>query len=75
MSNPYPDLPPHVKELFDTLTSLPTPEYCRHCGSKLLNVDTTFFSRGEKFWTVPLPVCPKCDLKEDTATFISADVC
>jgi hypothetical protein len=32
-------------------------------------LDTTFFSPGQTghIWTVPLPVCPKCDLKEDTA--------
>ena len=70
-----PELPPHVKELFDTLTALPIPEYCRHCRSKSLLVDATFFSRGEKFWTIPLPVCPNCDLKGDTAKFISPASC
>ena len=56
-----PELPPHVKELFDAVLALPTPEECRQCGSKLMQVDTTFFSLGAKVWTVPLPVCPKCD--------------
>jgi hypothetical protein len=30
-------------------------------------METTFFSLGEQFWTIPLPVCPKYDLKEDPA--------
>ena len=63
-------LPPRVKALFDTLLALPTPEQCRKCGSKLMHVETTFFSLGEKFWTVPLPVCPMCDLKGDPAKFV-----
>jgi hypothetical protein len=56
-----PELPPHVKELFDAVLALPTPEECRKCGSKLMQVDTRFFSLGAKVWTVLLPVCPKCD--------------
>ena len=61
------ELPPHVKELFDNLMALPSPEQCRKCGSKLIHVETTFFSVGEKFWTVPLPVCPMCDVKGNPA--------
>jgi hypothetical protein len=64
MSDPSTELPSHVRELFDTLASWPTPEQCRKCGSKFIHVDTTFFSQDEKFWTVPLPVCPTCDLNE-----------
>ncbi len=60
-----PELPPHIKELFDNLRALPTPEQCGKCGSKLMHVETTFFSLGEKFWTLPLPVCPGCDLKDN----------
>lgn len=67
------DLSPHIKEICDTLSSLPKPEVCEHCGSKLMHIETRFFSMGEQFWTVPLPVCPKCDLKGDTAKFISPD--
>jgi hypothetical protein len=52
------ELPPHVKELFDSLTAKPEVMYCRHCGTKNLQVETTFFSLGEKFWTVPLLVIP-----------------
>ena len=64
------ELPPRVKALFDTLMALPTPDQCRKCGSKLMHVETTFFSVGERFWTVPLPVCPMCDLKGDPAKFV-----
>ena len=37
------ELPPHIKELFDKLSSLPKPEECGKCGSKLMHVETTFF--------------------------------
>jgi len=75
MSDQYPDLPPHVREFLDTMRAAPPLEYCRRCGSKMLLVETTFFSHGEQFWTVPIPVLPRCDLKKDTANFISPDVC
>jgi hypothetical protein len=35
-----------------------------------MQLDTTFFSSGGKIWTGALPVCPRCDLKDDTARFI-----
>ena len=69
------EVPPHVKKLFDSLTMLPSQVYCPKCGSKMLLVETTFFSLGEQFWTIPLPVCSMCDLKEDTARFIPPAVC
>jgi hypothetical protein len=69
------ELPPHIKEIFDTLSSLPKPEACEHCGSKLMQIETRFFSMGEQSWTVPLPVCAKCDLKGDTAKFILREAC
>jgi len=74
MSQPS-ELPPHVKELFDSLTALPSAVHCSKCGSKMLQVETTFFSLGEQFWTIPLPVCTVCDLKEDTARFIPPAAC
>jgi hypothetical protein len=43
------ELPPHVKELFDSLTAKPEVMYCRHCGTKNLQVETTFFSLGGEF--------------------------
>jgi hypothetical protein len=40
----------------------------------MMHLETTFFSPGPsgKIWAVPLPVCPKCDLKEDAVRFVSA---
>jgi len=60
-----------VEELFDTLSAQPSPVRCNKCGSSLLSLDATFFWPGGKVWTVPLPVCSKCDLKNDTAKFVS----
>jgi hypothetical protein len=57
------ELPPHIKKLFDDLSSLPTPEQCPKCGSKLMHMETTFFSLGEQFWTVPLACLP--DLRSE----------
>jgi hypothetical protein len=66
MSQP-PELPAHLKELFDNLSALPSPRQCRNCESELMHVHTTFFTQGEKFWTLPLPVCPRC---EDLSKFL-----
>jgi hypothetical protein len=36
----------------------------------LISVDETFFTLGGKTWNVSLPMCPRCGLKDDTATFV-----
>jgi hypothetical protein len=67
----------NIDDLFDVLAVEPPRSLCRKCGSKMMYLDTTFLSPGAsgKVWIIPLPVCPKCDLKEDTARFISPLVC
>jgi hypothetical protein len=66
-----------VEGLFDSLAEEPTKFHCTKCGSNLSHVEVTFFSPGPsgKIWTVLLPVCPKCDLKEDTAKFVLPVAC
>jgi hypothetical protein len=66
-----------VHNLFEALASEPPRAACLKCGSKMMHLDATFFSPGPsgKVWTVPLPVCPKCDLKEDTARLVGSLVC
>src|ERR1700676_331222 len=59
-----------VEHLFKRLSAKPSPAQCRKCSSQLMQLDTTFFSSGGKIWTVALPVCPRCELKDDTARFI-----
>lgn len=59
-----------VEHLFNRLSAKPDPNQCSKCSSKLMQLDTTFFTLGGKIWTVALPVCPRCDLKDDTARFI-----
>jgi hypothetical protein len=73
--NHSPTLRSAVEDLFEALSELPSPVRCNRCGSGLLHLDATFFSPGGKVWTVPLPVCPKCDLKEDTSHFVPLPVC
>jgi hypothetical protein len=66
-----------VEGLFDDLIAKPSPTQCSKCGSNMMHLDTTFFSPGPsgKVWTVPLPVCPKCDLKGDTVQFVAPHAC
>ena len=70
---------PHsaLHSLFEALASEPPRAACLKCGSKMMHLDTTFFSPGPsgKVWTVPLPVCPKCNLKEDAASFVAPPAC
>jgi hypothetical protein len=50
---------------------------CPRCGSNMMHLKATFFTTGPdgKMWAVPLPVCPKCDLKADTAGFVPTIDC
>jgi hypothetical protein len=52
---------PSVEELFDALSALPPLVHCRKCGSRLLQMNATFFSYGGKVWTLSLPVCTNCE--------------
>lgn len=61
-----------VDHFFDSLPDEPPRVRCSKCGSNLMYLNATFFTTGpgREMWDVPLPVCPKCDLKEDTAKFV-----
>ena len=50
-----------VEELFDPLSALPPLVHCRKCASRLLQMNTPFFSYGGKVWNLPLPVCTNCE--------------
>ena len=51
-----------IECIFDGLS----PTRCAKCGCKMMSLGATFFTPGPqgKIWAVPLPVCPKCYLKE-----------
>ena len=59
-----------VENLFDSLAAQPSSKQCSKCGSELMHLEMTFLSLGGRIWTLPLPVCPRCDLKEDAAEFV-----
>ncbi len=50
-----------VEELLDELSALPPLVHCRKCGSRLLQMNSTFFSCGGKMWKHPSPVCTECE--------------
>ena|ERR1700674_4142025 len=50
-----------VEELFDGLSALPPLLHCRKCGSRLLQMNATYFSYGGKVWDLPIPVCTNCE--------------
>ncbi len=60
-----------VEQLLDSLADVPMAAACHKCGSPKISVGATFFALGGKTWKVSLPACPYCDLKQDTATFVS----
>jgi hypothetical protein len=46
-------------------SALPPKTHCSSCNAVLLLMEGTFFFLdSEKSWTVPMPVCPNCDLKD-----------
>ena len=50
-------------------SALPPKTNCSRCNGVLLLMEGTFFFLGvEKSWTVPMPVCPNCDLKDVKGT-------
>ena len=66
-----------INAFLDSLPAEPSRVQCSQCGSNLIYLDATFFTKGPrgKMWSVPLPVCLKCDLKEDTAKFVPVAGC
>jgi hypothetical protein len=57
-----------VEQLLDCLAATPMPTRCHNCSSPVIRLDAKFFGSG-KTWSVPMPVCPRCDLKHDPAMF------
>lgn len=48
---------------------------CMKCGSAMQFADATFsLWNGDRSWTVPLPICPKCDLTPEMLKFGSSHV-
>jgi len=61
-----------VEELFDALVCAAASRHCRKCASRLLQMNTPFFSYGGKVWNLPLPVLHK--LRANTIQPDRADV-
>lgn len=52
-----------VQRFVDGLrTRARTIHICKTCGSAMQFADATFaLWNGDRSWTIPLPICPKCD--------------
>jgi hypothetical protein len=59
---------PHSKIecILEGLSLESPPTRCAKCGCNMMSLGATFFTPGpqRKIWAVPLPVCPRCYLKE-----------
>jgi hypothetical protein len=52
-----------------------TIHICMKCGSAMQFADATFsLWNGDRSWTIPLPLCPKCDLTAEMLKFDSSQV-
>ncbi len=62
-----------IQELFESLSAGGrTIRFCRKCSSAMLFADAMFcLWEGDRSWSVPVPVCPKCDLTLEITNSIS----
>lgn len=66
-----------INAFLDGLPDDPSHAQCSQCGASLVYLDATFFTKGPqgRTWSVPLPVCLKCDLGEDIVKFVPFAEC
>jgi hypothetical protein len=60
-----------VEHLFEALGSRTRQvHFCETCGSQMVEVATPFvLFEGERSWTVPVPLCLKCQRESKDAPF------
>ena len=65
-----------LEKFCDKLSANPRVQ-CPKCGCIVMHMDCTFFTTGPsgRIWAVPQPICPKCDLRDDTAKFVPTAEC
>ena len=53
-----------IRSLLDDLAiRAETNQFCFRCGSLMKHLEATFFIwKGDRSWSIPLPLCPKCDV-------------
>ena len=75
-TTPDPEIMEEVQRLIDSLCARGrTIGACKRCGSAMLLADATFsLWEGDRSWSVPLPLCPKCDLASEVLNSISRNV-
>jgi hypothetical protein len=58
------DIIEEIESLLDALCAqAPTIHVCERCGSKMMNIDASFFFEdGNRGWNIPLPFCLRCDV-------------
>jgi len=71
-----PEIIEEVQRLIDSVCARGrTMGVCKRCGSAMLLADATFsLWEGDRSWSVPLPLCPKCDLASEVLNSISRNV-
>lgn len=65
-----------IQDFVDSLrVSASTSRVCKRCGLTMTTVDATFSLWSKDCsWTIPLPVCPECDLTPEMLKFASPKV-
>jgi hypothetical protein len=65
-----------IQDFLDSLRmSASTSRVCKRCGFTITTIDATFsLWSNDCSWTVPLPVCPKCDFTPEMLKFASPKV-
>jgi len=53
-----------AERILEVLSALPPPLHCENCGSAVIHRNATLSHHG-KVVIIQLPVCPKCNQKDE----------
>jgi hypothetical protein len=58
---------PLIDKLLEDLSVMQPVLSCGECGTKMLHIDTVFFTPEGKTRILSLPVCPRCYIEKEPA--------